>query len=322
VSGPAAERPLTLQHVYEAARRISGKVRATPLVRSEALSSSCGTDVLLKLECWQRTGSFKVRGAFNAVARLSEKQRSRGLVTASAGNHGQAVALAARAYGARATVFVPSSAPSTKRRGIEQYGAELRMEAADYDEAEVLAREYAGEHGAHFVHAFSAADVVAGQGTIGLELLADTAAMDEVLIPVGGGGLIGGVGLVLRTVLPQVRITGVQSTRTTAMHDAFVAGRLVEVPVPPTLADGLAGCTDEPAYQLVRAVADDIVLVEEDEIAQAIRMLYQEDGVVSEGAGAVAVAALLSGRVRVSGRTVVLITGGNIDGSRLSQILE
>jgi threonine dehydratase len=321
VSGQAAERQLTLQHVYEAARRISGKVRATPLVRSEALSSSCGTDVLLKLECWQRTGSFKVRGAFNAVAQLSQAQRSRGLVTASAGNHGQAVALAARVYGARATVFVPSSAPSVKRRRIEQYGAELRMEAADYDEAEVLAREYAGEHGAHFVHAFSAADVVAGQGTIGLELLAD-AAMAEVLVPVGGGGLIGGVGLVLRTVLPHIRITGVQSTRTTAMHDAFVAGRLVEVPVPPTLADGLAGCTDEPAYQLVRAVVDDIVLVEEDEIAQAIRMLYQEDGVVAEGAGAVAVAALLSGRVRVSGTTVVLITGGNIDGSRLSQILE
>jgi threonine dehydratase len=322
MSERTADHLVTLQQVYGAARRISGKVRRTPLVRSEALSSRCGTDVLLKLECWQRTGSFKVRGAFNAVGRLSEKDRGRGLVTASAGNHGQAVALAARAYGARATVFVPAGAPLTKRRRIEQFGADLRTEAADYDEAELLAREHARAQGAHFVHAFSAGDVVAGQGTIGLELLTEAAGMDEVLVPVGGGGLIGGVGVVLRTVLPHIRIVGVQSTRTTAMHDAFVAGHVVEVPVPPTLADGLAGCTDEAAYQLARAVVDEMVLVEEDEIAHAIRALYQDDGVVAEGAGAVAVAALLSGRVRVSGPTVVLITGGNIDGGRLAQILE
>jgi threonine dehydratase len=322
MNAPAADAELVVRDVYEAAQRIAGSIRRTPLATSEALGRRCGADILLKLECWQRTGSFKVRGAFNAVATLSAEQRARGLVTASAGNHGQAVALAAREHGVAATIFVPADAPETKCRRIEHFGAVLRREAADYDEAEAVAIEHARSTGAHFVHAYSAAAVVAGQGTVALEIAAERPDVAQVLVPVGGGGLISGVGLVLKAVLPGVRVTGVQSTRTRAMYEAFRAGHLVDVPVPPTLADGLAGCTDERAYALARPVVDDIVLVEESEIGAAIRWLYEHDGVVAEGAGAVGAAALLSGRVEPIGPTVVFITGGNIDGQRLAGILE
>jgi threonine dehydratase len=321
MSGRPPDGDVSLQHVYDAARRISGAVRRTPLQRSEALSSELGLDVLLKLECWQRTGSFKVRGAFNAVGSLTDAERQRGLVTASAGNHGQAVALAAREHGARATVFVPAGAPATKRQRIERFGATLRTEAADYDEAEALATQHAHETGACFVHAFSSREVVAGQGTVGLELLAETTRIEEVLVPVGGGGLIAGLGLVLKSVLPNVRVIGVQSTETRAMYEALAAGRAVDVEIPPTIADGLAGCTDQDTYERVARVIDDLVLVTEDEIRTAIRALYEHDGVVAEGGGAVAAAALLAGRVRARGTTIVMVTGGNIDAARLAQIL-
>lgn len=321
VSDRKAEARVELQAVYGAARRLAGAVRRTPLARAEFLGDAAGREVLLKLECWQRTGSFKVRGAFNAVARLGPGTRSRGVVTASAGNHGQAVALAAREVGVHATVFVPANAPATKQRRIRGYGAELRADAADYDEAERMAHEFARTTGAHFVHAFSAPDVVAGQGTIALELLDERPDIGHVLIPVGGGGLAGGVGRVLKTVNPRIRVTGVQSVETTAMHAALEAGRLVDVPVTPTLADGLAGCTDQAAYELAAAVLDELLLVEEAAIEAAIRQLYLREGVVAEGAGAVAVAALLDGRVPLHGTTAVLVTGGNIDGHALAGIL-
>jgi threonine dehydratase len=319
----AAEALPTLADIHAARLRVHGQVRETPLQRTASLSAVAGSDVLLKLECWQHTGSFKVRGALNAVALLGDAARTRGVVTASAGNHGQAVALAAREHGARAVVFVPANAPRTKQSRIRALGAELRAEAADYDEAERQAQAYAAAEGALLVHAFSDASVIAGQGTIALELCAevDITGVSDVVIPVGGGGLITGMGAALRAVRPGIRITGVQSTQTRAMYEAFRAGRAVPVPVPPTLADGLAGCTDEATFQRARNVVDDIILVEESEIAAAIRALYSDDGVVAEGAGAVAAAALLTGRLRPRDRTIAVISGGNIDGTRLADIL-
>jgi threonine dehydratase len=307
--------------VHAARRRIAVLARTTPVERSARLSEVHGAHVLLKLECWQRTRSFKIRGACNAVALLDAAQRSRGVVTASAGNHGQAVALAAREFGVAATVFVPATAPATKTERIRRYGAVLRAEAPDYDAAERLARDHAAATGAVFVHAFSDPDVVAGQATVALEILDAVPDVGTVVIPVGGGGLMAGMGRVLRSAAPHVRIIGAQSTATRAMHEALAAGRLVEVPIPPTLADGLAGCTDEISLRRVAAVIDDMVLVDESEIAAAIRVLHGSDGVTAEGAGAAGAAAMLSGRVRGGGPVVVVVTGGNIDGGLLASIL-
>jgi threonine dehydratase len=321
MSVSSAEETPRLEEVFAARERIAGVVRRTPLERAEALSEACGSDILLKLECWQPTRSFKIRGAYNAIGRLGPAQRARGLVTASAGNHGQAVALAARELGARATVYVPAAAPAVKRDRIARLGATLQLDAVDYDEAERLARMHAEREGAVFVHAFSDAAVVAGQGTIGLEILEEAGPVTEVLIPVGGGGLLAGVGLVLKALAPDVRVVGVQSSSTRAMYEALQEGRAVEVGIPPTLADGLAGCTDEASIRRVRAVIDELVLVEEPEIADAIAELHAGEGVLAEGAGAVGVAALLTGRVKPRRRAVVIVSGGNIDGATAARIL-
>ncbi len=312
-----------LDEIYQARRRIAGRAYRTPLARSDWLSSLAGAEIYLKLECWQRTRSFKIRGAFNAVALLSTAERDRGLVAASAGNHGQGVALAGRELGARATIFVPDSAPETKKARIKAFGAVLREVPGIYDDAEAAARAFAEETGASFVHAFANPLVIAGQGTIGIEIAEDLAEVREVIVPVGGGGLITGIGTVMQAVGGgAVRVVGVQSDQTRAMHAAFEAGGAVEVEQGPTLADGLAGGTaEQSSYEHVRAVTDEILLVDEASIAAAIRDLFRHDGVVAEGAGAVPVAALAAGVLRVRGPAVLVISGGNIDGARLAQIL-
>jgi threonine dehydratase len=274
----------------------------------------------MKLEAWQRTRSFKLRGAYTAISSLDPEHRARGLVTASAGNHGQAVALAAREVGARATIYVPSNAPETKKRRIQAFGAAINTEGANYDEAQVAAQEYADRTGATFVHAFSDRAVVAGQGTVGVEILEDMPHVRNVIVPVGGGGLIGGIGIVLKAANPDIRVIGVQSTQTPAMYEAFQAGQLVNCPVHPTLADGLAGQIDEISYARARAVVDEMVLVQEEKIPSAIRVLYH-DGVIGEGGAAVSVAAITEGVVKLDGPTVVVITGGNIDADRFAAIL-
>ncbi len=307
--------------VMAARRRIAPFVRRTPLERSAALSAATGVDVWLKLECWQPTRSFKVRGAFSAVTALDGEARQRGLVTASAGNHGQAVALAAQAAGARVLVFLPADAPATKMGRIRRLGAEIDASSADYDTAEVAARAYAEAHGMTFVHGYSDPLVVAGQGTVALEILEDLPDLRTLLVPVGGGGLIGGAGIVARAVAPDARVIGVQSVRTPVMHDSLADGRVVDRPILPTLADGLAGAIDERAFRLARDVVDGILLVEESDIAGAMRWLQQEEGILAEGSGAVAVAALLAGAATFDGPVAAIITGGNVDGAKLAGIL-
>ena len=311
----------TLGDILAARRRIAAVAYQTPLEAAETLSEVAGAPVYLKLECWQRTRSFKVRGAYNAVAALPPQARERPLVTASAGNHGQAIALAAREFGARALIYVPDTAPQTKRQRILQLGASLCAGGADYDEAERRARTHAQREGLTFVHAFSDPAVIAGQGTIGVEIAEALPSVRDVIVPVGGGGLIAGVAVALRSMLERVRVIGVQSTQTRAMHAAFEAGRVVPVPVPPTLADGLAGGIDERAFRLARRVVDEIVLVEEDEIAEAIRELYQRNGVTAEGSAAVGVAAVLNGRITLRGPAAIVITGANIDAAQLATVL-
>jgi threonine dehydratase len=311
----------TLTEIYEARRRIVGIARRTPLDRSLWLTEKVGHNVYLKLECWQRTRSFKMRGAFNAIASLSEQERERGLTTASAGNHGQAVALAAREVGAKATIFVPSTAPETKKARIRSFGAELNMDAAHYDEAQILARAFAEKTGATFVHAFSDRAVVAGQGTVGLEILEDNPEVRNVIVPVGGGGLIAGVGIAIKAADPAVRVIGVQSTETRAMYEAFQSGKVVEIPIGNTLADGLVGAVDEKSYERARAVVDEMLLVDESAIPAAIRALYRHDGIIAEGSAGVAVAAITEGVLKLDGPSALIITGGNIDAQRFADII-
>lgn len=305
----------------EARERLRPAVRTTPLVPSPWLSELTGCPVHLKLECWQRTLSFKIRGALNAVAALSAADRRRGLVTASAGNHGLAVAEAARTHGCAAVIFVPRTAPATKKARIRRAGADLREVDGTYDDAAASAAAHARETGATPVHAFADPAVVAGQGTVGLEILDQLPDVREVVVPVGGGGLAAGVGAALAHHPDPVRALGIQSAATRAMFDAFGAGRVVPSPDLPTVCDGLAGETEPEVYRAVHSVLDDLRLVEERLVPAAIRELYLREGIVAEGAGAVGVAALLAGTWRHEGPVAVVVSGGNIDGERLARIL-
>lgn len=308
--------------VLEAAARIRGRVRETPLERSRALSAATGQEVLLKLESMQRTGSFKVRGAMSAISWLSPETRGLGVVTASAGNHGLGVALAAAEHGVEATVLVPRDAPAVKRERISDLGARLVEIDGGYDAADAAARLEAESRGAPYIHAFSDPAVVAGQGTVGLEIAGARPDVRTILVPVGGGGLIGGIGTVARVMLPGARVVGVQGVHTSAMHDSLLAGETRPGRTGPTLCDGLAGETDEPALALARVVVDEMVLVEEAMVRDAIRRLYLSDGVVAEGSAAVAAAAILNHLVELGpGPVVVVITGANIDAPALAGIL-
>jgi threonine dehydratase len=314
--------PPTISDIVSAAHRLRGVVRRTPLERSAALSEIAGCDVWLKMEGMQRTGSFKLRGSYNAVALLSAEERARGLVSASAGNHGMGLALAASLLGACATVFVPEDAPETKRRRIARYGAELRTVRGGYDDAHHAAEEHARSAGATFVNAYSDPDVVAGQGTVGLEVFEELPSVRTLLLPVGGGGLIGGVGLAARALGPDVRVVGVQSEETSAMHASLAAGRLTIPPMGPTLCEGLSGETDQRSLDLVRQVVDDVVLVSEAAVRRAIRWLYVEEGIVAEGSSATVAAALLEGvAANLAGPVAAVLTGSNIDAPRLAEIL-
>jgi len=326
VTSSAAALP-GLDDLEEAAARLGAVVRRTPLHSSPWLSERAGVPVHLKLECWQVTHSFKVRGAFNAVAGLAPDVRRRGLVAASAGNHGLAVAYAAGLHDATATIFVPMSAPDAKKRRIRELGAELREVEGIYDDAARAARAYARDRGAHLVHAFDDPAVVAGQGTVALEILEELPDVREIVVPVGGGGLAAGVGAAVAARSADVRVLGVQSTATRAMHDAFRAGHTVPSPDAPTLCDGLAGETEPGAYERARTALHHLVLVEEARVGPAIRSLFEREGIVAEGSGAVGVAAVLAGVLsadapaRLEGPVAIIVSGGNIDGGRLGRLL-
>lgn len=306
--------PPRLADVHAALERISGAVRETPLERSRWLSEAAGTAVLLKLECQQRTGSFKARGAMNAVASLTREQRARGVVAASAGNHGLGVALAAAEHEAVARIFVPATAPQVKVRRIRELGAEVVLVDGGYDAAEAAAGRESAATGAVNIHAFSDPSVVAGQGTVGLEIAASAPDAATLLVPVGGGGLIGGIGVVARGLMPKARVVGVQSTHASAMAASLAAGELRSGPVGPTICDGLAGDTDDASLRLARQVVDEMVIVDEPMVGEAVRSLHEHEGILAEGSAAVVVAAILHGLVGdSSGPIVAVITGGNID---------
>ena len=300
--------------VFAAARRIAGAVRRTPLRHSRALSELVGGDVHLKLEHEQITGSFKLRGAFNALAVMPPEVRARGVVASSAGNHGLGVAKAAQHFGIPATIFVPARAPDVKKRGIAALGATVDDRSADYDVAMVNAKAYAAERGARYINPCLGDPLLAGQGTVGLEIIEELPETASIVLPVGGGGLLGGVASIVRRVAPEVRIIGAQSVNTAAMARSLDASRVVDIPSVPTLADGLAGQIDDEALDIGRHGLDEMVVLDENEIASAIAWLARVENAVVEGSGAVGVGALLHRRTtHLRTPAVVVISGGNID---------
>jgi threonine dehydratase len=307
--------------IYSAAERIRPHIRRTPLVRSSLLSEAIGREVFLKLEQRQRTGSFKLRGALNAVLAAGEAGGRAALITASAGNHGLGVAMAARIARVPATVFLPDAAPAIKRRRIRRLGAEVLEVPGGYDDAHEAALDHALRVGGSYVHAFSDPEVVAGQGTVALEILVEQPMIRTLLVPVGGGGLIGGTGVLARSRNSRTRLVGVQSTATAAMYESLRAGTPVCPDMPATLCDGLSGAVDEWSLRLAEEVLDEMVLVSEQEVRAAIDYLIREEGIVAEGSAAVVVACLRSGRTSFpDGAIAAVITGRNIDSATLTEV--
>jgi threonine dehydratase len=295
----------SVNEIKEARARLEGLARVTPVYGSETLSRRVGREVWLKAENLQRTGSFKVRGAVNKIATLSEPEKRAGVVAASAGNHGQAVAWAAREEGAKATVFMPQDAPMAKVEPTKNYGAKAELVGTAFEDSLAAALKYAEETSATFVHPYEDETVIAGQGTIGLELAEQVPQAETVVIPVGGGGLAAGIALALRGVKRDLRIVGVQ---------AGLKG--------PTIADGIAvKQVGEYTGRILDDVLDDLVSVTDDEICQAILLLLERSKLVVEGAGAVGVAALLAGKAGGTGPAVAILSGGNIDPTVLISVM-
>ena len=307
--------------VLAAADRIRPFVKRTPLMLSKPLSEIAGGDVYLKLENRQTTGSFKLRGAFNVLATLDDDARRRGVVASSAGNHGLGIAYAAKQLGIPAMIFVPSTAAQVKRDGIAALGASLDTTQPHYDAAMEAALKFADERGATFVNPCAGDMLLAGQGTVALEILADLPSLETLVLSVGGGGLLGGCASLTRAVAPGVRIVGAQSENTAAMSLSVAEGRVVEIDNVPTIAEGLAGQIDDYGLDIGQQALDGIVTLTEDEIARTIAWLWQEHGERAEGAGACGVGAVWLGKLdRVATPAAVIISGGNIDPVKFDKI--
>lgn len=312
---------LRVVDVFAAAARLEGIIRHTRLERSTELSALAGGDVFLKLENEQLTGSFKLRGAYNAIASLAPDVRARGVVASSAGNHGLGVAYAAKHLGIPATVFVPSTAPNIKRQGMADLGATVDATQPDYDAAMVAAKAHARRVGAEYINPCLGDMVLAGQGTVALEIIQSLPSVASIVLSVGGGGLLGGIASFVRRVAPHVRIAGAQSVNTAAIARSLAESRVVEIESLPTLADGLAGQIDEYALDIAQHGLDEIVTLTEEEIGRGIVWLDAHQSVRAEGAAACAPAAVLFGKLReLPTPAVVVVSGGNIDPDRFDEL--
>ncbi|HLG13329.1 MAG TPA: threonine/serine dehydratase [Blastocatellia bacterium] len=306
-------RVVSLEDIEQARTRVSHAVTRTPLERSRWLSSELGREILLKLECFQVTGSFKIRGAMSSLSALSQEDRLRGVLTVSAGNHGLAVAHAAEALDIDATIVVPCSASRAKVEAIRRYPVTLIEQGANYDEAERAARQMERDSGATFVSPYNDFDVIAGQGTVALEILEDSTDLEAIVVPTGGGGLLAGVAIAAKAIDPRIKVYGAEPEATPAMLRALEAGRLVEIDEDETIADGLAGNIEPGSitFPLVQQRVDGIITVSEERIREAMRRVAREDHRIIEGAAAVAVAALSDSRLAGT-RVAAIVTGCNI----------
>ena len=317
---------VTLHDVYQARQRIARIAIRTPLIRSPSLSEHIGASVHLKLESVQETGSFKIRGATNKLLSLTADERARGVITVSSGNHGRAVSYVARQLGVDAVVCVSERVPGNKVEAIEQLGAETVVHGESYDEAEAHAFRLQEERGLTWVHPFDDPSVIAGQGTIGLELLEDLPEIDTVVVPLSGGGLISGIALALKSANPAIRVIGVSMDRAPVMFHSLRAGAPIEMEEEETIADALAGgigLDNRYTFRMVQEYVDETVLVSEEEIAEAMAYALENHHLVVEGGGAVGVAALLHRRVREMGcNVVVVLSGSNVSLPLLLEIAQ
>jgi len=315
---------VTFTKIQEAVGRIGGSIPRSPCVRSETFSKLTGNTVFLKFENLQITGSFKERGALNKILLLTEGERRRGVIAASAGNHAQAVAYHATKRGITAEICMPLTTPMVKVSATREFGAEVILAGTNYDETCQEALRRCQEKKLTFIHPFDDEAVIAGQGTLGVEVLEQNPDFEILAIPVGGGGLIGGIACAAKEINPKLRVIGVQTSKLPSMKVALEAHHPVLLPPKATIADGIAvRCAGELTYPLVEKYVDDIVTVDDEEIANAIQKLLEKEKTLAEGAGAVAAAAVLQRKITAQGKNVgVFITGGNIDVSLLSRIIE
>jgi threonine dehydratase len=310
--------------IQEAADRLKKRVRRTELIYSHHFSEKLDCPVYFKCENLQRTGSFKIRGALNFMTAQPREKLTNGVITASAGNHAQGVAFSADLLGVKATVYMPESTPPQKVFATRDYGAEVVLTGRNFDEAYAAAVKAGKESGALFVHPFDDPLVMAGQGTIGLEVLHELPDLATILVPIGGGGLISGIVSAVKETHPRVRVIGVEAAAAPSMHYSLKKGKIVEAPLTISLADGIAvKKVGRNTFPIVRDLVDEVVLVQEEEIAQAIVALLERTKLLVEGAGAVALAALLNGKIgKPAGKTVCLLSGGNIDVKTIATVVE
>lgn len=314
-----------LRQIEAARERIKEVVVNTPISYAPLLSQMSGSEVFLKKENLQVTGAFKIRGAFNKIASLSDEERSSGVVAASAGNHAQGVAMSAQHFGIRAVIVMPESTPLTKVNGVRHYGAEVILAGTNYDEAYAYARQYGKEHSLVFVHPFEDQKVIEGQGTLALDILDALDDLDAVLIPVGGGGLISGMGSAIKARNPQIEVIGISAAGAPALKNSFELGRPIDSTSVRTIADGIAVRDTSPiTLAHMQSCVDRMISVDDEEIANAILFLLERQKLVVEGAGAVGVAALLHNKLpHLSGKRIaVVLSGGNVDVTLLSVIIE
>ena len=313
---------LTIDNVYRASNALKGVVRKTDVIYAPKLCKGC--DLYLKTENLQITGSFKVRGAYYKMTKLTQEEKSRGVIACSAGNHAQGVALAAQKNGIKAVICLPDGAPISKVEATKSYGADVCLVEGVYDDAYNRALELRDEKGYTFIHPFNDEDVIAGQGTIALELIDQIADLDAVLVPIGGGGLISGIAYTLKTINPKIKVYGVQAAGAPSMQKSVKDGKIEELPSVSTIADGIA--VKKPGdltYEICQKYVDDIVTVSDDEISAAILALMEQHKLVTEGAGAVAVAAAMFRKIDLQGKKAVCVcSGGNIDVTILSRVIK
>ncbi len=317
---------VSFSDIQAARTTLENIINKTPIIADEKLSNAIGATAFLKAECLQRAGSFKPRGAYNTISQLSDEEKARGVVTASAGNHAQGVALAARLLNIRAVIVVPEFAPLTKVIATREQGAEVILHGDTFDAAVNYSRELQKEHGYTYVHAFDDERVIAGQGTIGIEIAEDLPGVSVIVVPIGGGGVISGVAIAIRELLPNARVVGVQAANVASINHSLREGEPLEpVAYLPTIADGIAvKRPGQLTLPIIREFVDHVVEVTEDEIARGIYHCVTNSHLVVEGAGAAGVAALLAGKIELSKDDVVcaVLCGGNIDGTLLSRIIE
>ncbi len=320
-SAPEQHAGLSLEKVKHAQRVLSPVARETPVIFSDEFNGQA--EVFLKLENLQKTGAFKLRGAYYKISQLSAEQKKRGVATCSTGNHAQGVAFAAKQFGLKATVFMPKGTAPAKVRATRDYGAQVVLVEGSFEDAVAACEKFVAQNGATYVAPYNDIDVIAGQGTIGLEILAQVPDVDAVVVPVGGGGLISGIAFTIKTLKPSCKVYGVQSAAVPSMLVSRERGQIATVPAGTTIADGIKVRTPgKITYALCQQYVDGIVTVSDAQIKDAINTLLHKQKVVAEGAGAVSFAALQSGLINIAGKRVVcVISGGNIDQGQLKELI-